>query len=958
MLGFILATSLQLISQESMIVEYNFRVEGECGMCKDRIEGVATSHPGVSRAEYNLEYKMLSVDLDENISSVGRLRLAIANAGHDNGGFLAPDEAYNDLPACCYYKGEPEGYDEEQGVDNENEKLFEFSFIVDGICGMCEERIEKTASLVNGVKSADWNLASQEMLVVLDENKTSIQSVRQAIANIGHDNGEYIAPQEAYDNLHGCCKYREDELHNGDHENKNMKASDGDHLNSQPHNISGNIFALDANGLKMALIGATVKLAASSKGTTTDINGYFELDNTNAHTSEIEISYVGFSDKTVKLSQDGIVEIILREGYELDAVEITYKKRSTEVSFINTINSETITREELCKAACCNLSESFETNPSVDVAFSDAISGTRQIQMLGLAGPYVQITRELIPDIRAMSSIYGLSMTPGPWIQGIQLIKGVGSVVNGFESIAGQINVELKKPDEDEIFHLNGFLNQGGRIELNSNYRVNVSPFVSTSLLLHGKRLQAVHDQNQDGFTDMPLENDFVVANRWKFSQKGNIMGQLGVKISSLNHEAGDYDHFAGTNNEHDTHWRMDNKSDRYEAWGKFGYINPNNLKNSIGLQFSVVDHTQDSKFGSDIYNADQQSLVSNLIYQNIYEDENILRFGLSYQLDDISERVGKAGFFERNESVPGAFVEYTFQKDSKFAIIPGLRIDHHNNYSWFITPRLHAKYNFSDKSIVRITGGRGLKTANIFAENLGLFSSSREVIIQDENNTKPYGLDAEVAWNYGINFTQGIYLASRELIVSFDVYRTEFENQVIVDYETAGRVSFYNLSGSSYSNSIQLKLEYEIIEDLTVRTAYRIFDVQADYNEGRLQKPMISKHRAFVNAAYKTKSDWFFDATLNWNGSKRLPNTSDNPEKYRRPDQSPNYFLFNAQIMKRWGDKLDIYLGGENLLGYQQKDAIIAADDAFGQYFDASIVWAPLFGRNIYIGFRFNINK
>ena len=838
----------------------------------------------------------------------------------------------------------------------QDKQIMEYSFRVEGACGMCQDRIESVALDQKGVAFAEWNLSSKMMTVRVDESKNSIGRVRLAIANAGHDNGDFIAPQEVYDNLHGCCKYRfeEEEAGADDHGSGPIMIDHGDH--QHPNFIQGHIYQVNADGEKSALIGATVKIPGASAGTTTNFEGYFELDNSEFNASKIQISYVGFEDKTIQLSEDGIVEIILNEGFELDAVEISYKKRSTEVSFVKTLNVESITREELCKAACCNLSESFETNPSVDVAFSDAITGTRQIQMLGLAGPYVQITRELIPDIRTMSSIYGLSMTPGPWIQGIHLIKGTGSVVNGFESIAGQINVDLKKSDAEEIFHLNGFINQGSRMEINSNYRMNVSPFVSTAFLVHGKRLQSVHDNNGDGFTDMPLEQDFVVANRWKFKQKKNFMGQLGVKVSSLSHEGGSHDHFSGASDDHENHWRMRNTADRYEAWSKIGYINPNNPNNSIGLQMSAVSHKQESTFGNEIYDADQKSIYANLIYQNIYEEGDILRAGISYQYDNIDERVGRAGFFNRSESVPGAYAEYTIQDEKKFAIIPGLRIDHHNNYGWFVTPRLHAKYNFTDKALIRLTAGRGLKTANIFAENLGLFSSSREVVINQTNAENPYGLDAEVAWNYGINFTQGLNLGNKELLISVDFYRTDFENQIVVDWETAGRVSFFNLEGSSYSNSFQAKLEYEILEGFNVRTAYRLFDVQTDYLEGRLAKPMVSRHRAFINMSYISKSNWHFDATLNWNGQRRLPDTSDNPEKYRRPDYSPDYLIMNAQIMKRWGKKLDIYLGVENMFDFRQEDPIIAADDPFGQYFDASIVWAPVFGRNIYLGFRYNL--
>ncbi len=956
-------TNTPLFSQSSDDIEYEFLVQGLCGMCEDRIESVALSKPGVKSADWNLNTMMLKVVLDESQTPISHVKYAISLAGHDNGNFIAPQDVYDNLPACCQYREETNIDSSEVDIQFTAPVLMEYTFRVEGDCGMCADRIEETATL-HGADSADYNLDNKMLTIVIDDTKVKISAIKSAIALSGHDNGSYKTPEDVYNNLPACCQYREEGTENEGSENHDHEDEDIEEKEDSPkvdhenlHNIEGYIFGINEDGNREALIGANVLIEDSGKGTTTDLNGYFSLDNTKQHASSVEVSYIGFETQTIQLNQEGIVEITLNTGHQLDAVEVVYKRRTTEVSFIKSVNSETITREELCKAACCNLSESFETNPSVDVSFPDAITGTRQIQMLGLAGPYVQITRELMPDVRAMSSIYGLSMTPGPWIESIQLIKGAGSVVNGFESLTGQINVELKKPERGDLLFLNGYTNNGGRIELNGNIRHDVGENVATGFLFHAKSLDAVHDKNGDGFTDMPLEKDLIISNRWKFKRLNNFEGQFGVKYTRLNHKGGSHDHFSGASPDHETHWRMTNTTNRYEAWAKIGYVNDEAPENSVGLQLSAVKQNQDSQFGNGVYDSEQNSIFANLIFQRIPNDNHIIRTGLTYQLDDIFERVGKAGVFNRYESIPGAYFEYTYKDGQKWSVIPGIRADLHNNYGVFITPRLHAKYNFSDKSIFRVSAGRGLRTASIFSENLGLFSSSREVVINQVNDENPYGLEPEIAWNYGINYTQAFNISERELIVSFDAYRTTFENQIIVDYETAGRVSFYNLEGESFSNSIQLKLEYPILENFDVRVAYRMFDVQTTYGESLLDKPLVSKHRAFINMAYKTDSDWHFDATLNWNGQKRLPSTQNNPEEYRRPDNSPDYFLLNAQIMKRWGKKWDVYLGAENLLNFKQTDAIIAGDDAFGQYFDASIVWAPLFGANVYIGFRYTLS-
>ena len=844
-----------------------------------------------------------------------------------------------------------------------SQDLLEYKFRVEGACGMCQDRIEKNAKKIGKAKSASWDVDSKILTVEVDESKTSVSEIKYHLAQAGHDNGDFTAPQDVYDQLHFCCKYRPDDAqHIVEHQDGSQHEQTLEE-HGHVHVAEGYIYAME-NGEKVALIGANIIFEGANEGTTTDLDGFFKLENTGHH-DEIRVSYIGYEDQVIRL-EDRYIEVTMADGHQLEVVEISYRKRTTEVSFVNSINVESISREELCKAACCNLSESFETNPSVDVSFSDAITGTKQIQMLGLAGPYVQITRELIPDVRTMNTVYGLNTTPGPWIESIQLIKGTGSVVNGFESFTGQINVELKKPEKGERLHINGFANNGGRIELNTNFRADVTDNIATGILFHGKNNQSVHDRNDDGFMDMPQERDFVVANRWKFRRKKNIEAQFGVKYSNLNHTSGYHDHFSGDSQDHANHWRMNTETRRIDVWSKTGYIWPENPERSIGLQLSGVIHDQKAEYGFKPYDTEERSFYSNLIFQNIFDNGHILRTGLTYQLDDIYERVGKSpvGFHERKESVPGAYVEYTIKDNDKWAIIPGLRVDKHNNYGTFVTPRLHAKYNLSDQSIVRLTAGRGQRTANIFAENMALFASSRGItFINPSTDDIPYGLEAEVAWNYGINYTQGFRVAEKEMVFALDIYRTSFENQIVADFEnpverSAPRnIYFYNLEGQSFSNSLQVKLDYEPVENLDLRIAYRMFDVQTTYEGQLLEKPFVSKHRAFLNAAYKTKSDWHFDTTLNWRGSQRLPSTAGSPVEFQRLTNSPSYFLANAQISKRWGDgKFDIYLGGENLFNYQQKDAIISAEDAFGPFFDASNVWAPLFGTNVYIGFRYNL--
>ena len=438
------------------------------------------------------------------------------------------------------------------------------SIWVDGVCGMCEERIEKAAMQTLGIESASWDMETKMLTVSINSDFTE-NSLHYAVTGVGHDTKKFTATMDIYEKLHACCKYRDEAV---------MKSRQ---LQSKPKrspNVRGTIYELvgKKSNRKSPLMGVSVYWVGDELfGTTTDTNGEFSINRT-VYTNQLVVSYVGYASDTLDFSQQEEVEITLSNAVTLDDVEVTYRRKATEISFIDPIKVQQISSKELTKAACCNLSESFETNPSVDVSFTDAVTGTRQIQMLGLAGPYVQITRELIPDARALASIQGLTFTPGPWIESIQLAKGTGSVSNGFESMTGQINVELKKPEESENFFFNAYQNVMGRSELNTNFKFQLNDKWSTGFLLHGSRLQAENDRNEDGFFDQPNYNNFIGINRWRYQGDNNWEGQAGIKVFLNDHLGGQIGASSDINS---PLWTAVGNTKRYEAWAKVGRVFP-----------------------------------------------------------------------------------------------------------------------------------------------------------------------------------------------------------------------------------------------------------------------------------------------------------------------------------------------------------------------------------------------
>lgn len=578
---------------------------------------------------------------------------------------------------------------------------------------------------------------------------------------------------------------------------------------------------VDASG--NPLYGANVYWANTQIGSITTADGSFSLEPVDGN-KLLVASFVGFTSDTLKFKGSEL-QFTLKASTALKEVEIVKRQKATRINRMATLKTEQIGEKELLKAACCNLSESFETSPSVDVSFSDAVTGTRQIQMLGLAGPYSQLTRENIPAVRGLSAVSGLTYIPGTWIESIQLNKGAGSVVNGYESIVGQINYELRKPLESDALYLNAYANQGGRYEFNLHATTSVSDKIATAGLFHYKTNQVQQDRNADNFLDMPLSEHFIGLNRWFFLGKNGWRYQFGVKAISVNSEGGQLSDVENLGN---ARWYYSNTLQRGDAWVKAGKTFDLPWK-SVGLQASGSMHKERSLFGLRNYDGDETTFYFNSIYQSIIVNtNNTFRTGLSFQYDKVNESLTNFGDFEREEIVPGAYFEFNKTFSEKFKLVAGLRGDYHNLYGAFVTPRAHLWYAVGKKGTLRASAGRGQRTASIISENLGLLASNRQFEVVNPQSNLPYGLQAETAWNYGMNYTYKTYWFTRDLVVAFDIYRTNFENQIVVDRDADfEKVLFYNLDGQSFANSAQMQVDYEVFTRFDARIAYRWFDVK-----------------------------------------------------------------------------------------------------------------------------------
>ncbi|WP_242092837.1 TonB-dependent receptor [Aestuariivivens sediminicola] len=726
--------------------------------------------------------------------------------------------------------------------------------------------------------------------------------------------------------------------------------------------ISGMIMEANEKNEPIGLAGANVYWLDTEIGTVTDIDGGFNLSY-DPKFKKLVISYVGFKTDTLTVSNPNQpIRHWLRPTDNLDEVTVTTRKPSTARSYLKAQNIINVNSDELLKAACCNLSESFETNPSIDVNFADAISGTRQIKMLGLTSPYILIATENIPSIRGASQAYGLSFIPGTWVESIQITKGAGSVVNGYESIAGQINAELLKPSKDAKLFVNLYGATNERLELNTHLNTSVGSKWHSGLYLHGSTLNQKHDVNHDNFMDMPMYDQINVLNRWQYTDTENgFVSFLSLKFLNDTKQTGELNFNPDTDKLTTNAWGSEIDTKRFEISGKFGYVNPNIPWQSLGIQTAYSSHEQNSYFGLNIYDITHHSLYANAIYNSIISDSrHKIKTGLSYTYDYYDEFVNTLDF-KRNENSVGAFFEYSYDNLELLNLTAGVRVDHHNLLGNFITPRLHVRYSPWRKSAFRASFGRGKRSANIFAENQQLFATSRAINIIGSSGSI-YGLHPEIAWNYGMSYLQGFNLFGRKGDITFDFYKTDFVDQVVVDWENPQEINFYNLEGKSFANSFQTEVNYNPFEYFDLRMAYKYYDVKTDYNSGRRARPLTPKHRFFANASYKTElregkqGRWKFDATFNWLGEQRFASTQANPVSYQLPDYSPTVATLNAQITKVFSSKFEIYLGGENMTNVKQNNPILGADDPFGANFDSTFVFGPIFGSMYYAGLRFRI--
>lgn len=715
--------------------------------------------------------------------------------------------------------------------------------------------------------------------------------------------------------------------------------------------LSGSV--TDANG--EALPGVNLIWLGTTTGTTTNLSGAFELKRTDRD-QQLVVSCIGFTTDTLAIApEQEYIDIILQEGIELQEVNVVARKITLQKLRNSVMNTDMISKDELFRAACCNLGESFVTNPSVDVNYSDAATGAKQIRLLGLSGTYVQLLTENIPNFRGASAAYGLGYVPGPWMQSIQVSKGTSSVKNGYEALTGQINIEFKKPQSPEAdwVSANLFASTTSRYEANADASVKLSDKWSTMLLAHYENETKTHDANDDGFADIPQVKQYNLFNRWAY-MGDNYIFQAGIKALDEKRTSGQVAHGGHTlSNPYLIHMN----TDRYEAFVKQAYVFDKEHNTNLALITAATIHEMDASYGHKRYNVDQQNAYASLIFETDFTEQHTLSTGLSFNYDryDQDYRLSNdaAEALTRQvdkEAVTGGYAQYTYKPTDKLTLMMGLRGDYSNVYGFFVTPQANVRYAPSDLITLRVSARKGYRTNHVLAENNFLLASSRTVRIADD-------LKQEEAWNYGASIATYIPIAGKTLNLNAEYYYTDFVHQVVVDMDSnPHEVAFTNLDGRSFSHVFQVEATYPFFDGFSLMAAWRMTKVKNEINGILYEKSLTGKYKGLITASYKTPlNKWQFDVTWQQNGGGRMPTPYQLADGALSWSERYGSFAQLSMQVTRNFRHWSVYIGGENLTNFKQENPIVGADNPWGDTFDATMVWGPMHGAKGYIGIRFN---
>ncbi len=717
--------------------------------------------------------------------------------------------------------------------------------------------------------------------------------------------------------------------------------------------ITGKLSTLEG----VPLIGANVLWQNTNIGTVTDEEGFFRISDEGISDRTLVISYIGFNTEVLPVGTIQHWDIQMIEDYSLVTVEVTSQSKATR--FGNTPEKlEIIGSREIERAACCSLAGCFSTNASVNSMTTNVVTNAKELRILGISGVYNQLLFDGMPLIQGLGLTYGAGSYPGTMIENIFISKGTNSVLQGFESISGQINILPPKPENAPRLYLNAFANSFGETQYNINHlvkRKSWSNFTTAHLTLPAGKI----DRDGDGFRDIVSTQRVSFYNKLIYNNpdQPKLKAQLGLRLWDEVREGGTMDYSRKTDLGSNSVYGQTVDITQFDVYAKLNY----KLKDDLALTWlnSTFLHDQESYFGVKKYDAQQVNFTSNLYSDWFYgEKDHNLKAGASLRLNRMEEQVSAveefaylnyAGTYNSDFNIPGVFAENTL-KLAPFTIISGIRADLHEGFGWKIAPRFLVRAELPKDIDLRFSIGKGFRRAQVLAERTNIIASNRLLFFDHEN------LAPEEALNIGLNGIKQFRFTNVNLTLSADAYYILFQNQIFPDFSTASVANVDNFYGESVSQSFQLESKLEFFERIDFKAAYKYLNVYRMEEGKKIILPFVPRQQLLFNASYSTKNDkWQFDGTYEWFGERRLPHTHDYPSEYRKPHYSETYGYLDFQLTRRW-TQFEIYTGIENIFDFRQTFPILAYDDPFGPYFDPAFNWGPTKGREFYLGLRYRM--
>jgi outer membrane receptor for ferrienterochelin and colicins len=720
--------------------------------------------------------------------------------------------------------------------------------------------------------------------------------------------------------------------------------------------LKGKVFGKQESNKKI-LPGASVNWIGTSLGSIANENAVFEIKLANIKDKRLIVSFVGYDTDTLNITDQTYITITLKGSKQLGEVTVTDDKSSHYISKLNPIKTEVITHKELTKSACCDLAGCFETQGTVQPQTTNVIANSKELRILGLSGVYNQLLFDGMPMFQGLSFTYGISSFPGTLVDNIFVAKGANSVLQGYESISGQINVIPLQPDRADKLLLNVYVNSFMEKHFNINFTSSIGKDKkwSTLMTLHSVQPSGKFDKDNDNFLDLPLLTRYMLYNKWKYGNEIEVGWYSNIGLRYLNEKRIGGQTFFNPEDKTSAAYGQTIKYNQPELYAKTGYRFNNN--HALVFHVSSFYQNQNSTFGNVKYDATQINGYGNIQHEWLWKQKQLLKYGFSFRYQNLEENIlfanseiprSYAGLYNAKQIVPGMFAENTFHlNDDQFVWIIGARVDNHQKFGTNFTPRTMLKYNIDEHNTIRTSFGTGWRQVNLFSENVTLLVSSRDIIFSEQ-------LNAEKALNWGLNYAHSFEKKNFSGTLMADFYQTRFSNQFFPDYDNdPTKAIIKNFTGKSISNGLQLEANLKFFKHIEFKISYNFLDVYREENNVKYVLPFNSKNRAMSALSYRSKNDkWYFDVNAHWYGRQRLPSTTSNPIEYQYPDYSKPYAVLNTQITFKL-KQFEIYGGCENIFDFRQRQPIIGWQDPFSKYFDTSSVWGPTRGREIYTGIK-----